>query len=182
MDKEVLRKLVESSLSIRQIAKHTGKSIGSIRHWLVKHELNTKEWRKSKASECKFCGETDKNQFNDTGGGKLSKSKCKSCHNKYTIERFKHNKQQAVRYKGSKCVRCGYDKCMGSLHFHHREPGQKDPSWRTMRSWKIERLMAELDKCDLLCANCHGEVHWDKGLTDGSDPGFAHLEVGFNSP
>ena len=63
-------------------------------------------------------------------------------------------------YKGGKCVLCGYTKCLGALEFHHVDPSQKDFALSVKgltRSW--EKIQAELDKCVLVCANCHREVH-----------------------
>ena len=67
-------------------------------------------------------------------------------------------KLRAVAYKGGRCQRCGYDRCIQALQFHHMDPTQKDftISGKTM-AW--ERIQDELDKCLLLCANCHAELH-----------------------
>jgi hypothetical protein len=67
-------------------------------------------------------------------------------------------KQRAVAYKGGQCQVCGYDRCIQALQFHHLDPAQKDftISGKTM-AW--ERIREEIDKCLLLCANCHAEVH-----------------------
>lgn len=66
----------------------------------------------------------------------------------------------AVEYKGGKCRICHYDKCIGALDFHHRDPKEKEfgiSMEGLTRSW--QRIQKELDKCVLLCANCHREVH-----------------------
>ena len=77
----------------------------------------------------------------------------------YMVRRRQKIKQQAVEYKGGKCSSCGYDKCVAALIFHHpnndKEFGISDS---IIRAWS--RVQAELDKCVLLCANCHAEVHW----------------------
>jgi hypothetical protein len=67
-------------------------------------------------------------------------------------------KRRCVEYKGGACQRCGYDKCLTSLHFHHRDGTTKEYAI-TSRLVRFETLKIELDKCDLLCANCHGEEH-----------------------
>ena len=61
-------------------------------------------------------------------------------------------------YKGGKCQICNYDKCLGALQFHHID--EKDSNWKNfkMRTFNI-KFMKELDKCVLLCANCHAEEH-----------------------
>ena len=69
-------------------------------------------------------------------------------------------KQMAVEYKGGKCERCGYDKCIEALEFHHLDPSEKDfgiASKGYTRSW--ESVKNELDKCIMVCANCHREIH-----------------------
>jgi 5-methylcytosine-specific restriction endonuclease McrA len=66
----------------------------------------------------------------------------------------------AIDLKGGRCSLCGYDKWIGALEFHHPDPRKKDFSISTdgmTRSW--ERVRREVEKCVLLCANCHREVH-----------------------
>lgn len=66
-------------------------------------------------------------------------------------------KTQALEYKGSKCFLCGYDKCPRALHFHHRNPKEKSFTFPAYRDWPAYKR--ELDKCVLVCANCHAEIH-----------------------
>ena len=68
-------------------------------------------------------------------------------------------KERAVEYMGDKCQCCGYDEPLGVLDFHHLDPTTKEfgISARGMtRSW--EKIQKELDKCILVCANCHREI------------------------
>lgn len=67
---------------------------------------------------------------------------------------------KALEYKGGQCMICGYRKCKRALTFHHVDPRTKSfglSARGITRSW--EKVKAELDKCILLCANCHAEVH-----------------------
>lgn len=68
-------------------------------------------------------------------------------------------KERAVEYKGGKCVICEYDRCIKALEFHHTDPKEKDFTLgsNTNRAW--EKVKAEIDKCVLVCANCHREIH-----------------------
>ena len=69
-------------------------------------------------------------------------------------------REQALAYKGGQCQICGYQKSTRALGFHHLDPTQKDFGLSKKghtRSW--DKIKAELDKCVLLCANCHMEVH-----------------------
>ena len=77
-------------------------------------------------------------------------------------------KALAIEYKGGKCQLCGYDKYQGALELHHIDPKQKEFAISQKghsRSW--ERVKKELDKCMLVCANCHREVA--AGIITGVD-------------
>ena len=70
----------------------------------------------------------------------------------------------AVAYKGGVCQCCKYNKYIGALEFHHINPDEKDFGISVKgytRSW--ENNKKELDKCVLVCSNCHREMH--AGLT-----------------
>lgn len=87
-------------------------------------------------------------------------SACKSCLAKDQKLKRKKFKQTCVDYKGGKCSECGYNKCLGALEFHHLDPMEKDFVVNTSRARTLnEKVKAELDKCVLLCANCHREAH-----------------------
>jgi hypothetical protein len=61
--------------------------------------------------------------------------------------------------KGGKCSICGYNKCMQALEFHHLDPNQKDIGVSTNLSTNFDKLKKEVEKCILVCANCHREIH-----------------------
>lgn len=66
----------------------------------------------------------------------------------------------SVAYKGGKCQVCGYDKYIGALEFHHVNPEEKDfgvSSKGYTHSWN--KVKQEINKCVLVCANCHREIH-----------------------
>lgn len=67
-------------------------------------------------------------------------------------------KKRLVEYKGGKCIKCGYDKYIGNLTFHHLDPSKKEFQI-SGKSIAFEKLKSEADKCVLLCHNCHGEIH-----------------------
>lgn len=70
----------------------------------------------------------------------------------------KRIKEELVEYKGGKCEICGYNKCIQALEFHHLDPTQKDFSI-SGGTKSFERLKPEVDKCILVCSNCHKEIH-----------------------
>lgn len=74
--------------------------------------------------------------------------------------RRKKIREMAIRYKGAKCYNCSYDRCVEALELHHLNSDGKDFGLSDKgytRSWA--KIKKELDKCVLLCANCHREVH-----------------------
>ncbi len=86
----------------------------------------------------------------------------------YVKKRYIKLKLDAIAYKGGKCQVCGYDKCPAALQFHHRDPKVKELEWRYLRRRSIEFIHTELDKCDLLCANHHAELHYDARITENA--------------
>lgn len=67
-------------------------------------------------------------------------------------------KLKLIEYKGGKCIICGYNKCIKALEFHHINPLDKDftISGKTV---SLDRMKKEVDKCILICSNCHCEIH-----------------------
>jgi len=74
------------------------------------------------------------------------------------IEWRKRTKKKLVDYKGGKCQICDYNKSSNALHFHHLNPNEKDFSI-SGKSLSFDKLKSEVDKCILVCSNCHSEIH-----------------------
>ena len=111
---------------------------------------------------CKKHGETE--HIKDCSG----RWRCKKCRSEAVQRKREKLKEDAIKYKGGKCQICGYDKCNGALEFHHLNPSEKDfgiAAKGYTRSW--ESVKQELDKCIMVCANCHREIH--AGLIDLSN-------------
>jgi predicted metal-binding protein len=84
----------------------------------------------------------------------------------YSIMSRHRIKAKMIEYKGGKCQICGYNECHGSLTFHHIDPNEKEISIGSMvRKW--EKIKPELDKCLLVCSNCHDEIH--QGIIDPNE-------------
>ena len=92
--------------------------------------------------------------------GKDGRERCSKCASEAVQKRRDKVKIMAIEYKGGKCSICNYNKCVGALEFHHIDTNEKEfgiGSKGYTRSWKSVKL--ELDKCVLVCANCHREIH-----------------------
>lgn len=94
----------------------------------------------NKTSKAKFCSPQCKNKF-------------------YVDKRRKVLKVKALEYKGAKCECCGYAKSSRALQFHHLDPNEKDFTISSGQTKSWEKIKDELDKCILLCSNCHAEHH-----------------------
>lgn len=84
---------------------------------------------------------------------------CKICTNNYTLERQRKLKAQSVEYLGGKCRDCG---CTGHptiFDFHHIDPSEKEYTIGHSKCVSFEKVKKELDKCILLCSNCHRLRH-----------------------
>ena len=68
-------------------------------------------------------------------------------------------KQYLIDYKGGKCQICGYNKSNWALHFHHINPNEKDFTISEKHTTKLDSYIKEINKCILLCSNCHAEIH-----------------------
>ena len=85
---------------------------------------------------------------------------CKQCMNNQAVVRQRKHKKIAVQYKGGSCLACGFSRYAGALDFHHLDPKRKDTGIAKLaRSPLTDKVRQELDKCVLLCANCHRMVH-----------------------
>jgi hypothetical protein len=106
-----------------------------------------------KANICKACkrAETKKEYHNDPQK-RIAQNKC-----------FRQTKKvKGILDKGGKCSKCGIEyngenACI--FDFHHTDPSQKDFSPSSFRHKSWEQFKTEIDKCDLLCANCHRLEH-----------------------
>lgn len=69
-------------------------------------------------------------------------------------------KAEIIKYLGGKCNICHYNKCVAALHVHHKDPAEKDFNLGGSHCLSWEKTKQELNKCMLLCANCHAEIHY----------------------
>lgn len=116
-----------------------------------------------KVRNCEICGQ----QFEIMNCG-WTRKYCYECapheddncnHSQSVTIKRRAIKRMLIQQAGGKCSRCGYDKCMRALEFHHKDPKQKDFGISKCLTKNIDYLKEEIKKCDLLCSNCHAEVH-----------------------
>ena len=113
----------------------------------------------------KFCLECSpyKQRFN-TKGEAVDKNKCSAWYKEIvTLSLYKRGlsrKAILVESKGGCCQKCGYNKFLRALTFHHRDPKLKSFGLSINNLWSKpwDKIREEVDKCDLLCSNCHIEL------------------------
>ena len=112
---------------------------------------------------CEICNE----KFETSSSSRIYCYNCSGESTRLDNQTRKHQKTilrrsmklQVIKMLGGKCSRCGYNKCIDALEFHHKNPKEKEfklGSGNTM-SWK--EYKNEVSKCILLCSNCHKEIH-----------------------
>jgi len=86
-------------------------------------------------------------------------SYCKKCFSEYTNERRIKLKKDAIDLLGGKCNDCMQEYTYQVYDFHHLDPKTKEFNWDYARRVSKTRMIEELKKCVLLCANCHRIRH-----------------------
>lgn len=103
-------------------------------------------------------------------------NECKTCKKRTYQARYaaKHRASESLRSRTTKqkrknelsalkladgCALCGYNKSAKALHYHHRDPADKEFCVADSVMYAWSRITAEIAKCDVLCANCHAEQH-----------------------
>lgn len=163
MDKHIIETALANSKTMREAARSLKTSFSNFRYWIAKHKIDVSAHiQKSDINRyCPRCEQTKKREeFYCKRGKEGSSSYCKICTNAETTERQRKFKHLCVEYKGGKCIHCGYNKCIGALDFHHRNPAIKEFSISMAKHHSfLDNIKEELDKCDLVCSNCHREIH-----------------------
>ncbi len=101
---------------------------------------------------CELCGKPNKYD-------KYDRKHCPSCNTKIRRIRLK---MKLVEMFGGKCQRCGFDKHIAALEFHHQDPSQKEFQLAAGGTTSWEKLKEEAKKCEMICSNCHQIEHASK--------------------
>lgn len=158
MNKEAIESQLNDGHSIPQIAKIQGKSETHI--------------------VCVVCGTTLSGRQRMYCSIKCHNNRSNHTQQCYELQKARglERKKKLVEMFGGKCKYCGYDENLAALEFHHRNPSEKvdniDLRKMSNRSW--EWCLSEAKKCDLVCANCHRNIHypslmnWQESITERS--------------
>lgn len=113
---------------------------------------------------CSLCRQVkSEDHFYLCGNGRTY-AYCKTCDRSRQSLQKRQLKKAAVAFMGGACVRCGYDRHACGLDFHHTDPSAKDFNLSHYKGGLRKALLPEivkreLEKCELVCATCHREIH-----------------------
>lgn len=119
-----------------------------------------KRYKMTDRTTCDKCGilKTEENTFSPEPG--VWSTKCRKCCRKISKTSETKIKKECVKYKGGCCKICGYKKSLAALDFHHLNPEEKDFTIASRKNSILDdKMKQELDKCILICSNCHREEH-----------------------
>jgi len=173
-----LTELVAAGLSVVQIAREVDRSRTTVRHWLTEYGLAT-QWAERRQALARgdrrrvlYCSRHGMVVFSRMARGGY---RCTRCRSEAVSRRRRKVKRLLVEDAGGRCVRCGYDRCVAALEFHHLDPAEKRFALSTRGvARSLEKARVEASKCVLLCANCHAEV--EAGVARLNPPPVAAVE------
>lgn len=98
-----------------------------------------------------------KNGF-DSKGQQKYRGYCKDCAN--SLEKSRYQKKKAfIDSQKHCCAKCG-DTRVYVLDFHHKDKDEKEFTIGKIKKGSLSLIQNEIDKCAVLCANCHREFHY----------------------
>jgi 5-methylcytosine-specific restriction endonuclease McrA len=112
---------------------------------------------------CEICNE----EFDTNSSTRKYCYKCSGDSTRKDNETRKHQKTvlrrsmklQAIKMLGGKCSKCGYDRCVDALEFHHENQDEKEFKLGSGNTMSWVDYKSEAMKCILVCSNCHKEIH-----------------------
>ena len=160
MDKLQLEKYIEQGLTKKQIAEIEKVTGVKVAYWITRYHLFKKRIFGGICENCKkplegqqtkYCSEKCRNAVNNVVHQIYEKQH----------ERGLTRKLDLIALRGSCCEICGYSKNIAALQFHHLNPEEKDSQMdmRKLSNSKWDWCLAELAKCQVVCGNCHAELH-----------------------
>lgn len=171
-EKEQLKQLCAESTAYNEILVKTGrvkggKNLLTLKKYIKLYNIDVSHFSSStspiKNEEiiCPQCNQK-KNIYNDFywSGNKRTRSICKNCVCENEKKKYQLKLNEFEEYKKTlHCKKCG-EKKFYLLDFHHRNPDEKDFTIAEKIRIPLDKLKKEIDKCDVLCANCHREWHY----------------------
>ena len=123
---------------------------------------------------CSKCGESFPKEHYKIASRKQGyrRSECRTCMNKdKSIRAMKYYTEwmtklipQHLGMEKIRCLRCGYDRSLVAIEFHHSDPEKKEQMISALVrnispfGENKHKVLEEVDKCEIICSNCHREI------------------------
>lgn len=167
--KDQLQNLILSSHSFYQVLKGIGykqiydkKTIEKVKNKCIELNIDYSHLREDRQLEtivCNQCGKEKKYSDFYEYNGKILHT-CLECKRQKQNENYLKNISELNNYKANqKCQKCSENRFY-LLDFHHKDPSQKSFGIAQKSNVKLSTLMPEIEKCIILCSNCHREFHY----------------------
>ena len=115
----------------------------------------------------RFCSDCGK--LLSQSGYERWKTRCPQCEKKRWRDKERAIRAELKHTFGGACSVCGYDRCDTALHFHHLDDSAKyDWNVKGKGGSSIREIQAHPERFQLLCANCHIEIHAKEALNGRS--------------
>jgi transposase-like protein len=168
---DALAALIDAGATHREIAAEFGVSQATVKHWLLKLGLRSRNGPGRRRTHPpaqpgadvvrSFCARHGMTRFRRDRRGSY---RCARCQSEAVAARRRQIKAILVAEAGGSCRLCGYDRYVGALQFHHLDPHAKRFALSVRGLTRsLEKAREESRKCVLLCSNCHAEV--EAGVT-----------------
>lgn len=169
MKKIIIKELIDQGQSQREIANKLKISQTTVRYYLKKYELKTQKnlYNIIISNDRRICIKCLKNLSINNFYSKSNRINkfhhiCKDCSNVISTQKSIENKLKMIKFKGNQCKNCNLhieDSHYSVFDFHHRDLHSKDINLSSIKKWTWNKIEIELNKCDLLCSNCHRIEH-----------------------
>lgn len=146
---EFLKKNYSKVKHLSEISKKINRSIKGIKHKAARIGISRPRFPSDKPSKRQPRTIIEKRYY----------EKNKKRIYKRKMKRRKMLKEEGVKILGGKCKNCGYNKCFAALEFHHNKGNKEGNIQSYIHKESRQKLLKEVKKCILLCANCHRETH-----------------------
>jgi len=161
------------------VSKNSSKTLENrkLRRKELRNKIDFSKVKKSIIKKCKLCGKIKNHKFTSSFNMDLTpqyRGRCVDCYNIYEKELKKKNRKRLnaqatlrkqkrririVEIMGGKCKYCGYKKSVRALTLHHVDAEKKEYTISQIVDHNWDKIEKELKKCELVCFNCHMEIH-----------------------
>ena len=145
-----LKEKYPTKIDVEEIINHLNKTRKAIRHKAARLGLSRPNIPHNKPKNLEYRNIIDKRYYEN--------NKEKIYRNKRA--RLRNRKLELIKHLGGRCEVCGYNRCAWAFDFHHKDGNKENNVARIIHEGSKDKALKEAEKCILLCANCHRELHY----------------------